>query len=104
VAIHGASAESIVTTVDVSANRVGLEVAGPAARELLGFGCSIDLDAPGFGPGRCVQTLLARAGVIIWGTAGAEAPVYRTLVRPSFAGYLAAWLADATDGLADRPE
>ena len=102
-AIHEASPEAFVTTVDVSANRVGMELAGPAARELLGFGCSIDLDPPAFGPGRCAQTLLARAAVIIWETAGPEAPSYRVLVRPSFAGYLGAWLIDARDGLAARP-
>jgi sarcosine oxidase subunit gamma len=102
-AIRDASADALVTTVDASANRVGIDVVGPAARELLGFGCSIDLDPPAFGPDRCAQTLLARAAVIIWGTGGAEATTYRILVRPSFAGYLGAWLADATDGLADRP-
>jgi sarcosine oxidase subunit gamma len=102
-AIHEAGEDAFVTTVDVSANRVGVDVAGPAARELLGFGCSIDLDPPAFGPGRCAQTLLARAAVILWQTAGDEAPTYRILVRPSFAGYLGDWLADATDGLVALP-
>ncbi len=102
-AIREGSREAFVTTVDVSANRAGLELAGPAARELLGFGCSIDLDAAAFGPGQCAQTLLARAGVIIWAMLDGDAPTYRILVRPSFAGYLGAWLADAMDGLPDRP-
>ena len=102
-AIHTANEKAFVTTVDVSANRVGIGVAGPAARELLGFGCSIDLDPPALGPGRCAQTLLARAAVIVWQTAGGEDPTYRILVRPSFAGYLGAWLADAADGLVARP-
>jgi len=102
-AIHEASGEAFVTTVDVSANRVGVDIAGPAARDLLGFGCSIDLDPPAFGPGRCAQTLLARAAVIVWQMDGSEDPTYRILVRPSFAGYLDAWLADATDGLVARP-
>jgi sarcosine oxidase subunit gamma len=101
-AIREAGSDAFVTTVDVSANRVGREIAGPAAHEVLGFGCAIDLEPPAFGPGRCAQTLLARAAVIVWETASAEAPTYRVLVRPSFAGYLDAWLADATDGLADR--
>jgi sarcosine oxidase, subunit gamma len=100
-AIHEASDEAFVTTVDVSANRVGVEIAGPAARELLGFGCSIDLDPPAFGPGRCAQTLLARAAVIVWEMAGSEDPTFRIFVRPSFAGYLADWLRDAAEGLAD---
>jgi sarcosine oxidase, subunit gamma len=89
------------TVVDVSANRTTLELRGPRARELLEFGCPIDLDPRVFGPGRCAQTLLARANVLIWFVADDPEPVYRLLVRPSFAAYVAAWLADAADGLTD---
>ena len=81
------------TVVDVSANRTVIEVSGPRAREVLEKGCSIDLHPRAFGPGRCAQTLLARAQVILEQT-GAE-PTYRLYVRPSFSGYLAAWLMDA---------
>ena len=53
-----------------------------------------------FGPGRCAQTLLARANVLIWQTPTNHAT--RRLVRPaSFAAYLAAWLTDAANGLID---
>ena len=45
-----------------------------------------------FQAGRCTQTLVGRARVLIWQT-GDEA--YRLLVQDSFAGYLAAWLTDA---------
>jgi sarcosine oxidase subunit gamma len=89
------------TVVDVSANRTTLELRGPRARELLEFGCPIDLDPRVFGPGRCAQTLLARANALIWFVADDPEPVYRLLVRPSFAAYVAAWLADAADGLTD---
>ena len=89
------------TVVDVSANRTTLELRGPRARELLEFGCPIDLHPRVFGPGRCAQTLLARASVLIWFVADDPEPVYRILARPSFAAYLAAWLADAADGLID---
>jgi sarcosine oxidase, subunit gamma len=89
------------TVVEVSANRTTLELRGPRARELLEFGCPIDLDPRVFGPGRCAQTLLARANVLIWFVADDPEPVYRLLVRPSFAAYVAAWLADAVDGLTD---
>jgi sarcosine oxidase subunit gamma len=89
------------TVVDVSANRTTLEIRGRGARELLQFGCPIDLDPRVFGPGRCAQTLLARANVLIWFVADDPEPVYRLLVRPSFAAYVAAWLADAADGLTD---
>ena len=96
-AVRTAAAPAFVTTVDVSANRVVLEIAGPRARQLLAFGCAIDLDPVSFGPGRCAQTLLARAGVIVWQTD--DAPTFRLLVRPSFVAYVMAWLDDAAVGL-----
>ena len=81
------------SAVDVSANRATVELRGPHARDVLEGGCPIDLHPRAFGPGRCAQTLLARAPVLLWQTAAD--PVYRLLVRPSFAAYLAAWLTDA---------
>ena len=96
-ALRGAAGEAFLTTVDVSANRVGIEVAGPDAARLLAFGCSLDLDHPAFGMGRCAQTVVARAGVVLWQVD--EVPTYRLLVRPSFAAYLHAWLEDAATGL-----
>ena len=90
-----------VAIVDVSANRTTLELRGPRVRELLEFGCPIDLHPRVFGPGRCAQTLLARANVLIWFVTDEPEPVCRLLVRPSFAAYVAAWLADAADGLID---
>ena len=84
-----------VAIIDVSANRTTLELSHPDARAILAGGCSIDLHPRAFGPGRCAQTLVARAGVILWQTAAEPAPTYRLLVRPSFAAYLAAWLSDA---------
>jgi len=85
--------------VDVSANRTTISVSGPRARDLLAFGCSIDLDERRFKPGMCVQTLLARTNVIIVPVGPAVEPAFRVLVRPSFAAYLAAWLTDAAVGL-----
>ena len=72
-----------------------------AARELLEFGCPIDLHPRVFGPGRCAQTLLARANALIWHVADEPEDTWRLFVRPSFAAYVAAWLADAGDGLID---
>lgn len=88
-----------VAIVDVSANRTTLELRGPRVRELLEFGCPIDLHPRVFGPGRCAQTLLARANGLIWFVADEPEPTYRLFVRPSFAAYVAAWLADSADGL-----
>jgi sarcosine oxidase subunit gamma len=81
------------SVVDLSANRVVLELRGQDARDVLAAGCALDLHPRAFGPGRCAQTLLARANVILEQTA---ADAFRVYVRPSFAGYLRAWLDDAT--------
>jgi len=97
--IREAIGEARGAVVDVSANRTTLSVSGPRARELLAFGCSLDLDERWFKPGRCAQTLLARANVIVVPVGPAVEPSFRILVRPSFAGYLAAWLTDASVGL-----
>lgn len=81
-----------VAIVDVSANRTTIELSGPAARDMLEQGCPLDLERD-VRPGSCAQTLVARANVIV--AQIDDAPTYRLFVRPSFAAYLAAWLADA---------
>lgn len=81
------------SVVDVSANRTTLELAGPKARDVLAKGCALDLHPRSFGAGRVAQTAVARAQVVLHQTG--DEPAYRLLVRPSFAGYLTAWLRDA---------
>ena len=81
--------------VDVSANRVALELRGDDAVDVLAQGCSLDLHPSVFEPGSCAQTLLARAQVILVRPDSGTVPV---LVRPSFAPYLRAWLEDAVAG------
>ena len=83
---------TVGSVVDVSANRTMLEVGGPKARELLSHGVPIDLDARTFGPGRCAQTLLAKAQVVI--ERHGDEP-FHLYVRSSFAHYAAEWLLDA---------
>ncbi|MEB3371214.1 sarcosine oxidase subunit gamma [Saccharopolyspora mangrovi] len=80
--------------VDVSAHRTIIEVSGLRAPELLAKGCALDLHRRNFGPDRCAQTLLARAGVLLL-CREAEPPSYWIFVRASFARYLADWLRDA---------
>jgi sarcosine oxidase, subunit gamma len=78
--------------VDVSANRVALELSGPGATELLSKGCSLDLDPRGgWTVGRCAQTLLARVPVILHERVESTG----VLVRPSFAEYLVDWMVAA---------
>lgn len=77
--------------VDVSAQRTELRLAGPLVRELLALGCSLDLHPSVSPPGTCAQTTVGQVGVVLIATGDS----FRLLVRPSFAGHLAAWLLDA---------
>jgi sarcosine oxidase subunit gamma len=79
--------------VDVSANRVAFELDGDDATDVLAQGCSLDLDR--FDPGRCAQTLLARAPVILFRR---DERTWLVLARPSYANYVRAWLRDALSG------
>jgi sarcosine oxidase subunit gamma len=78
--------------VDVSANRVCFELAGGDVEDVLAQGCALDLHPSAFAPGRCAQTLLARAQVILHRT---DEETFRILVRPSFAPYVRVWIEDA---------
>ncbi|MEJ7756470.1 MAG: sarcosine oxidase subunit gamma family protein [Nocardioidaceae bacterium] len=78
------------SAVEVSSHRTTLVLEGADARNVLGHGCSIDLQ--GVSTGDCVQGKLALAQVAIACTGAAA---YRVYVRASFARYLAAWLTDA---------
>jgi sarcosine oxidase, subunit gamma len=95
-ALRDAAVGAFLTTVDVSANRVGIEIAGPGAADLLASGCALDLER-GLSVGACAQTLLARANVVLWHVTDDPEPRYRVLVRPSFVRYLVAWLRDALE-------
>ncbi|MEV4279457.1 sarcosine oxidase subunit gamma [Actinoplanes xinjiangensis] len=84
-----------VSVVDVSAQRTALDLSGPAVRDLLAFGCSIDLHPRVFAVGDCAQTVLAHTPVVLQRrTSG-----FRVLVRSSFAAHLAAWILDASPEL-----
>jgi len=82
-----------VAVTDVSAGQCAIAVSGPNARELLAKGCGLDLHPRSFGPGRCAQTLLAKASVLIcqWN----EPPGYELFVRRSYSEYLWRWLQAA---------
>jgi sarcosine oxidase subunit gamma len=82
--------------VDVSAHRTTLLVAGPAVLDVLAHGCAVDLLRQP--PQWSVQTMLARAPVVLYGEAPAQV---RILVRASFAPYLAEWLLDAASEVMD---
>lgn len=83
------------SVTDVSAQRTTLDLSGPGVTGVLARGCAIDLDPRVSPPGTCVQTLLARTGVILVVDGPGR---IRLLVRPSCAPYLTDWLADASAG------
>ncbi|MBA8825915.1 sarcosine oxidase subunit gamma [Saccharopolyspora lacisalsi] len=88
-----AMADSVGSSVDVSADRTTVRLAGPVSRDVLEKVCSLDLHPRAFGAGQCARTLVGRVRVALW-QVGAE-PAYRLLVHCSFAGYLADLLLDA---------
>ena len=80
------------SATDVGEVYTVIGVEGARARDLLQKGTGLDLHARACQPGHVVQTLLAKADVILHQT-GAEA--YDVYVRRSFADYLWRWLEDA---------
>jgi sarcosine oxidase subunit gamma len=92
--IRAAAGDEHVSVTDVSAQRTTLLVSGARARDLLAHGCPLDLHPRAFGPGRCAQTMLARAQVVVV-VRDEPGAGFWVLVRSSFAGYLTDWLLDA---------
>ena len=84
------------SVVDLSANRTAVQVVGPRARDVLAKGCALDLHPRAFGTGRCAQTLLGRAQVVLEQLAD-EPLTYGVLVRSSLAAYVATWLLAAAE-------
>jgi sarcosine oxidase subunit gamma len=76
------------SVVDVSAGQAVVELTGDARSGLLAQGCGLDLHPRSWRDGRCAQTLLARAPVLLQERSDAT----RIFVRPSFATYLVDWL------------
>lgn len=81
--------------VDVSDRQVALSIAGPTARELLAYGCPLDLDDAAFPVGMCTRTVLSRADVVLWRSSPEE---YHLETARSFAGYVLGWLREAERG------
>ena len=100
-ALQAAAGAGFAAVTNLSAGRAVLELSGPAAREVLACVCGLDLHPLVFGPGRCAQTLLAAAPVILQQLDAEEGagPRYRVFVRPSLAAYATEWLRDAIAGV-----
>ncbi|HEY8582609.1 MAG TPA: sarcosine oxidase subunit gamma family protein, partial [Capillimicrobium sp.] len=92
--LEAAAGDAFASVVDLSSNRVVLELAGPQARAVLESAITIDLHPRAFADGACAQTLLAAAQVIVERAGQA----FRVYARPSFAPYVTGWLEDAVSG------
>jgi sarcosine oxidase subunit gamma len=75
---------------DVSESRTVITMSGPASRDVLARGISLDLHPRAFGPGQCAQTSLSRANVLLHQTD--NAPTYEIYVLKSFSDYLWRWI------------
>jgi sarcosine oxidase subunit gamma len=91
--LHGKPA----SLVDVSHRQVGLTLSGPRVEALLNAGCPLDLDVAVFPVGMCTRTILAKAEIVLWRTAG---DTFRIEVARSFAPYAVAFLDEAMHGIA----
>jgi sarcosine oxidase subunit gamma len=81
------------SVVDVSANRAVIELADAGRHELLSSACPIDLDPRSWSEGRCAQTLVGAAQVLLQERASQT----RLFVRPSFATYVVDLLLAAVE-------
>jgi sarcosine oxidase subunit gamma len=90
--------------IDVSESRTVITLAGPAARDVLARGISLDLHPRAFGPGQCAQTGMAKANIVLRQID--NQPTYEIYILKSFADYLWRWigLVAADFGLAIRAD
>ena len=91
--MDGALGDMHSSSTDQTGGQTIIRISGPSARDLLAKGCTLDLHPTVFGPGRCAQTLVAKAmATIVYVD---DAPTFDLVVRRSFADYLRSWIQDA---------
>jgi heterotetrameric sarcosine oxidase gamma subunit len=91
--LKAALADTCHALVDVSGNRARFRIAGARSLDLLAIGCGLDLSDRAMPANSCVQTVLAKAQVII--TKSDDGSGFEVYPRRSFARYLRNWLAVA---------
>ncbi len=82
--------------VDISASRLVFELSGAGARDVLASCCPLDLHPRAFAEGRCAQSVIGKAPVLL--QLVDDAPRWRLVVRPSLVAYVTSWLTDAMTG------
>jgi sarcosine oxidase subunit gamma len=93
-ALHEKLEGLFAAVVDVSSAQTIIRLGGSDAVSVIAKGCSLDLDTCLSAPGQCAQTLLAKASVLLWRSAG-DNYEFEIVVKRSFADYLWRWLEDA---------
>jgi len=78
---------------NVSGGQTVIVIRGVAARDVLAKGCPLDLHPRAFGVGRCAQSHLAKAAILV--RVVDTPPAFEIVVRRSYADYLWLWLVDA---------
>lgn len=92
--LEGALAGRSFAVCDVTGYYTTIALEGPNARDVLEKGCTLDLHPRAFTPGRCAQTLLSHAGIVLRPT-GEGGDAWELIVRRSFADYVFVWIEDA---------
>ena len=89
---------------DVSESRTVITISGPATREVLARGISLDLHPRAFGPGQCAQTGMSKANIVLHQID--DRPSYEIYILKSFADYLWRWIGLVAEdfGLAVKAE
>lgn len=82
--------------VDISASRVLFELTGARSRDVLASCCPLDLHARAFAVGRCAQSVIGKAPILL--QLLDDSPRWRIVVRPTLADYVTSWLTDAITG------
>lgn len=90
--LKAALAGHFANVVRLSSGQTLITVGGERAADLLAKGTPLDLHVQAFPVGRCAQTVLAKAGVLIHRV---NVNAFDVVVRRSFADYLWQWLEDA---------
>ena len=91
--LRAALGDTFAAVAETGESRTIIGLGGAHARDLLAKGCTIDLHPRAFGPGDCVNTLLAKAHVTLHQID--DAPTFSLYVHRSFAVYLWRWMLDA---------
>ena len=85
-----ATAGKHVSINNISAGQLAMTLSGPAVRDVLAAGCTLDFHPDTFKTGDCAQSGLAKSAILVGRPEGPDE--FEVVVRRSFAEYLALWL------------